>query len=64
METAKGMQGCWDCGLEDRTAIAEIVDETCSLKSKITVASARVMVGITAPTSPRGRKMEYWRLLR
>lgn len=59
-----GMQGCWDCGLEDRIAIAEIVDETCSLRSKMKVASTRVMVGITAPTSLQERKMEYWQLLR
>lgn len=62
--TVRGMQGCWDCGLEDRIVIAEIVDETCSLKSKITVASGPAMVGIMVLTSLRGHKMEYWQPLR
>lgn len=62
--TARGMQECWDCGLEDRTAIVEIVDETCSLTSKKRVASAPVTVEIRVLTSLRGHKMEYWQLLR
>lgn len=36
--TRKGMQGWWDCGLEDRTGIGERVDGTCSCRSKIRVA--------------------------
>lgn len=33
-EKGEGMRGCWDCGLEDRTAIAEIIDGTCNFGSK------------------------------